>query len=57
MGKPVPKWFKQGIPHLKMKEHIKEQSKKAKKRKVPKKNRKNKKKTIKYFLTNRKKSL
>jgi len=34
-GKPVPKWLKEGIPHLKMKEHIKEQSKKAKKQKSP----------------------
>jgi hypothetical protein len=35
MGKPAPKWLKEGIPHLKMKEHIKEQSKKAKKQKSP----------------------
>jgi len=35
MGKPAPKWLKEGIPHLKMKEHIKEQSKKAKKAKSP----------------------
>ncbi len=34
-GKPAPKWLKEGIPHLKMNEHIKEQSKKAKKQKSP----------------------
>jgi hypothetical protein len=34
MGKPAPKWLKEGIPHLKMKEHIEEQSKKAKNRKA-----------------------
>jgi hypothetical protein len=32
-GKPAPKWLLEGIPHLKTKEHIKEQSKKAKKQK------------------------
>jgi len=35
MGKPAPKWLKEGIPHLKMKEHIKKQSKKAKRQKSP----------------------
>jgi len=30
-GKPASQWLQEGIPHLKMKEHIKEQSKKAKK--------------------------
>jgi dipeptidyl aminopeptidase/acylaminoacyl peptidase len=34
-GKPSPKWLQKGIPHLKTKEHIKEQSKKAKKQKSP----------------------
>jgi len=32
-GKPAPKWLRKGISHLKTKEHIKEQSKKAKKAK------------------------
>jgi hypothetical protein len=28
-GKPAPKWLKEGIPHLKIKEHIREHAKKA----------------------------
>lgn len=27
MGKPAPKWLEEGIPHLKLKEHIKEKTK------------------------------
>ena len=26
-GKPAPRWLKEGIPHLKMKEHLKERAK------------------------------
>jgi dipeptidyl aminopeptidase/acylaminoacyl peptidase len=28
LGKPAPKWLEEGIPHLKMKDHLKEMSKK-----------------------------
>ena len=28
MGKPAPKWLKEGIPHLKIEDHLKERSKK-----------------------------
>jgi len=27
-GKPAPKWLKEGIPHLKIEDHLKERSKK-----------------------------
>ena len=30
MGKPAPKWLEEGIPHLKMKDHLKERAKEMK---------------------------
>ena len=26
MGKPAPDWLKEGVPHLKMEEHLKERA-------------------------------
>lgn len=39
MGKPAPEWMKDGVPHLRMKDHLKERSKlwKAEEPKVPEK--------------------
>jgi hypothetical protein len=30
LGKPAPKWLKEGIPHLKLKDHIKKVTEKKK---------------------------
>ncbi len=35
-GKPAPKWLEQGIPHLKLKDHLKERARKKETQKKPK---------------------